>query len=191
MNSLMDIARIDLNSVQKHKNVILEFLNDSDIAIKRKSLDLTYLIVNEGNIKQIMKECLNFLNTSDSDEFKAELNDYYQYGKLVLPDYYNTQMQLSFNQGGDRYYKDVSLNNDALYELISDLYTENFKDYVKVGIENELYTYIEKKNSENLSSENTWLTNKNNEIKNAENDYLCLLKLNLMEKKLTVYKAKS
>lgn len=99
-----------------------------------------------------------------SDEFKAELNDYYQYGKLVLPDYYNAQMQLSFNQGGDRYYKDVSLNNDALYELISDLYTENFKDYVKVGIENELYTYIEKKNSENLSSENTWLTNKNNEI---------------------------
>ena len=39
MNSLMDIARIDLNSVQKHKTVILEFLNDSDIAIKRKSFD--------------------------------------------------------------------------------------------------------------------------------------------------------
>ena len=73
MNSLMDIARIDLNSVQKHKNIILEFLNDSDIAIKRKSLDLTYLIVNEGNIKQIMKECLNFLNTTDSTELMSEV----------------------------------------------------------------------------------------------------------------------
>ena len=73
MNSLMDIAKIDLNSVQKHKKQILDFLNDPDLAIKRKSLDLTYLIVNESNIKQIMKECLNFLSTSDSDEFKEEL----------------------------------------------------------------------------------------------------------------------
>lgn len=73
MDSLQDIARIDLPLVQKHKNIILEFLNDNDIAIKRKSLDLTYMIVNETNIKQIIKESLNFLNTSDNNDFKEEL----------------------------------------------------------------------------------------------------------------------
>ena len=48
-------------------------MNDSDIAIKRKSLDLTYTIVNEGNIQQIIKESLNFLNSSVNNEFKEEL----------------------------------------------------------------------------------------------------------------------
>ena len=44
LNTLNDIAKIDIDTVQKHKNVILEFLKDPDIAIKRRSLDLTYLI---------------------------------------------------------------------------------------------------------------------------------------------------
>ncbi len=73
LDSLQEIAKIDINIVQKHKNTILEFLNDSDIAIKRKSLDLTYTIVNEGNIQQIIKESLNFLNSSVNNEFKEEL----------------------------------------------------------------------------------------------------------------------
>ena len=52
---------------------LLANLNDTDIAIKRKSLDLTYMIVNETNIKQIIKESLNFLNTSTNNDFKEEL----------------------------------------------------------------------------------------------------------------------
>lgn len=75
MDSLQEIAKIDLPLVQKHKTMILEFLNDNDIAIKRKSLDLTYMIVNETNIKQIIKESLNFLNTSDNNDFKEELTE--------------------------------------------------------------------------------------------------------------------
>ncbi len=72
LNTLQDVAKIDLNSVQKHKNTILECLKDTDISIKRRSLDLIYLIINSSNIKQIIKECLNFLLVAEN-EFKYEL----------------------------------------------------------------------------------------------------------------------
>ena len=73
LNTLNDIAKIDIDTVQKHKNVILEFLKDPDIAIKRRSLDLTYLIVNTDNIRQIVTETLDFINSTSNVEFKLEL----------------------------------------------------------------------------------------------------------------------
>ena len=73
LNTLNDIAKIDIDTVQKHKNVILEFLKDPDIAIKRRSLDLTYLIVNSENIRQIVTETLDFINSTTNVEFKLEL----------------------------------------------------------------------------------------------------------------------
>ena len=73
LNTLNDIAKIDIDTVQKHKNVILEFLKDPDIAIKRRSLDLTYLIVNTENIRQIVTETLDFINSTTNVEFKLEL----------------------------------------------------------------------------------------------------------------------
>ena len=73
LNTLNDIAKIDIDTVQKHKNVILEFLKDPDIAIKRRSLDLTYLIVNTENIRQIITETLDFINSTSNVEFKLEL----------------------------------------------------------------------------------------------------------------------
>ena len=74
LNTLSDIAKIDISSVQKHKNVILEFLNDPDVAIKRRSLDLVFLIVNSSNIKQIVTESLNFLSNASNEEFINELS---------------------------------------------------------------------------------------------------------------------
>ena len=73
LNTLNDIAKIDIDTVQKHKNVILDFLKDPDIAIKRRSLDLTYLIVNTENIRQIVTETLDFINSTSNVEFKLEL----------------------------------------------------------------------------------------------------------------------
>ena len=74
LNTLSDIAKIDISSVQKHKNVILEFLNDPDVAIKRRSLDLVFLIVNSSNIKQIVTESLNFLGNASNEEFINEVS---------------------------------------------------------------------------------------------------------------------
>ena len=72
LSTLQTVAKTDLQSVQKHKNTILECMKDADISIKRRALDLVYLIINTSNIKQIIKECLNLLVVSEP-EIKLEL----------------------------------------------------------------------------------------------------------------------
>lgn len=72
LNTLQEVAKTDINSVQKHKAIILECLKDNDVSVKRRALDLTYLIINNSNIKHIVKECLNFLLVAEN-EFKLEL----------------------------------------------------------------------------------------------------------------------
>ena len=72
LNTLLVLAATDINSVQKHKTVILECMKDNDISIKRRALDLVYIIINTSNIKQIIKECLNFLIIAEN-ELKTEL----------------------------------------------------------------------------------------------------------------------
>ena len=47
LNTLTDVERKDLASVQKHRAVILEFLKDSDITLQKRALDLIYLIINK------------------------------------------------------------------------------------------------------------------------------------------------
>ena len=47
-------------------------MKDNDISIKRRALDLVYIIINTNNIKQIIKECLNFLIVAEP-EIKFEL----------------------------------------------------------------------------------------------------------------------
>ena len=51
LNTLKDVARKDLASVQKHRSVILEFLKDNDISLQKRALDLIYLIINKNNLK--------------------------------------------------------------------------------------------------------------------------------------------
>lgn len=67
LDTLRDVAKFDISNVSKHKNTILSCLQDADISIKRRSLDLVYLIVNENNIKDIVKELLNFLVLATDD----------------------------------------------------------------------------------------------------------------------------
>ena len=72
LNTLQEVAKTDINSVQKHKTTILECLKDNDVSVKRRALDLTYVIINTSNIKVIVKELLNFLLVAEN-EFKLEL----------------------------------------------------------------------------------------------------------------------
>ena len=72
LNTLREVIKTDISSVQKHKNIILECLKDNDISICRRALELTFLIINNSNVKQIVKELINFLLIA-ADEFKLEL----------------------------------------------------------------------------------------------------------------------
>lgn len=60
---------MDTNAVQRHRNTILDCLRDGDISIRRRALELSYALVNEGNIRVMIRELLSFLEVADN-EFK-------------------------------------------------------------------------------------------------------------------------
>jgi hypothetical protein len=60
---------IDTNAVQRHRNIILDCLRDSDISIRRRALELSYALINESNVRILIRELLAFLEVADN-EFK-------------------------------------------------------------------------------------------------------------------------
>lgn len=72
LNTLIKVVAIDTQAVQRHRNTIVECVKDSDISIRRRALDLVCALVNEGNIRALTKELLDYLRAADSD-FKPDL----------------------------------------------------------------------------------------------------------------------
>ncbi|OCF74754.1 AP-1 complex subunit gamma-1 [Kwoniella mangroviensis CBS 8886] len=69
LNTLNKVVSIDTNAVQRHRNTILDCLRDGDISIRRRALELSYALVNEGNVRVMIRELLSFLEVADN-EFK-------------------------------------------------------------------------------------------------------------------------
>ena len=63
---------MDTNAVQRHRNIILDCLRDGDISIRRRALELSYALINEQNVRILIRELLAFLEVAD-DEFKLGL----------------------------------------------------------------------------------------------------------------------
>jgi AP-1 complex subunit gamma-1 len=63
------VVTIDTNAVQRHRNIILDCLRDGDISIRRRALELSYALINESNVRILVRELLAFLEVAD-DEFK-------------------------------------------------------------------------------------------------------------------------
>ncbi|EFA84585.1 clathrin-adaptor gamma chain [Heterostelium album PN500] len=72
LNTLSKVVNTDIQAVQRHRNTIVECLKDPDVSIRCRALDLIYSLVNETNIRVLVRELLNFLLISDS-QFKPEL----------------------------------------------------------------------------------------------------------------------
>lgn len=69
LNTLNKVVAIEPNAVQRHRNTILECLRDPDISIRRRALDLSFMLINEGNVRVLIRELLAFLEVADV-EFK-------------------------------------------------------------------------------------------------------------------------
>ncbi|OMJ66712.1 hypothetical protein SteCoe_36355 [Stentor coeruleus] len=67
LNSLLRLVKIDPLAVQRHKTTIMDCLKDPDLAIKKKALDLTSVLINESNVKQIVKELIDHLISSEPE----------------------------------------------------------------------------------------------------------------------------
>ena len=72
LNTLIKVVAIEPNAVQRHRNTILECLRDPDISIRRRALELSFTLINEGNVRILVRELLAFLEVADN-EFKSVL----------------------------------------------------------------------------------------------------------------------
>ncbi|KAL3463849.1 adaptin N terminal region-domain-containing protein [Aspergillus heterothallicus] len=72
LNTLNKVIAIEPNAVQRHRNTILECLRDPDISIRRRALDLSFLLINESNVRVLVRELLAFLEVADN-EFKPAM----------------------------------------------------------------------------------------------------------------------
>lgn len=69
LNTLVKVVAVEPNAVQRHRNTILECLRDPDISIRRRALDLSFTLINAGNVSLLIRELLAFLEVADN-EFK-------------------------------------------------------------------------------------------------------------------------
>lgn len=72
LNTLVKVVAIEPNAVQRHRNTILECLRDPDISIRRRALDLSFTLINESNVRVLIRELLAFLEVADN-EFKPSM----------------------------------------------------------------------------------------------------------------------
>jgi len=72
LNTLHKVVAQDAQAVQRHRNTIVDCLKDSDSSIRQRALELVYALVNEANVKVLVKELLAYLMACDV-EFKDEL----------------------------------------------------------------------------------------------------------------------
>lgn len=72
LNTLIKVVAVEPNAVQRHRNTILDCLRDPDISIRRRALDLSFTLINEGNVRVLIRELLAFLEVADN-EFKPTM----------------------------------------------------------------------------------------------------------------------
>ncbi|XP_057774635.1 AP-1 complex subunit gamma-2-like isoform X3 [Salvia miltiorrhiza] len=72
LNMLMKAISLDSQAVQRHRATIVECVKDPDASIRKRALELVYLLVNESNAKSLTKELVDYLEVSDL-EFKEDL----------------------------------------------------------------------------------------------------------------------
>ncbi|KAL5987594.1 hypothetical protein ACLOJK_035343 [Asimina triloba] len=74
LNMLMKAIAVDSQAVQRHRATILECVKDSDASIRKRALELVFLLVNDSNVKPLTKELIEYLEISDPD-FKGDLTE--------------------------------------------------------------------------------------------------------------------
>ncbi|VAI62577.1 unnamed protein product [Triticum turgidum subsp. durum] len=72
LNILMRAITVDAQAVQRHRVTILECVKDADASIRKRALELVYLLVNDTNVKPLTKELVDYLQVADPD-FKEDL----------------------------------------------------------------------------------------------------------------------
>lgn len=70
LDALLSVINIEPNAVQRHRATVVSCLSDGDISIRRRALELSFAILNDQNIRVLVREILTFLETCQDNELK-------------------------------------------------------------------------------------------------------------------------
>lgn len=70
LNTLLTVVAIEPNAVQRHRSIIVGCLVDGDISIRRRALELSFAILNESNIRILIKEIILYLKDTEDNDLK-------------------------------------------------------------------------------------------------------------------------
>ncbi|ORX98052.1 Adaptor protein complex AP-1 gamma subunit [Basidiobolus meristosporus CBS 931.73] len=72
LNTLNKTAIMDMNAIQRHRETVVKCLRDPDISIRRRALELSFALINDSNVRVMIRELLSFLEVAET-EFKQSL----------------------------------------------------------------------------------------------------------------------
>ncbi|WBW75342.1 AP-1 adaptor complex gamma subunit Apl4 [Schizosaccharomyces osmophilus] len=75
LNMLKRVVNTEENAVQRHRSTILSCLYDVDISIQARALELSTFLVNETNVRFMVRELLTYLDTV-SDDMRSRTAQY-------------------------------------------------------------------------------------------------------------------
>lgn len=70
LDTLLTVVNIEPLAVQRHRTTIVNCLSDGDISIRRRALELSFAILNDQNIRVLVREILQFLETCTDNDLK-------------------------------------------------------------------------------------------------------------------------
>lgn len=70
LDSLLTVMGIEPQAVQRHRATIVACLSDGDVSIRRRALELTFLILTEQNVRVLVRELLAFMERSADADLK-------------------------------------------------------------------------------------------------------------------------
>jgi AP-1 complex subunit gamma-1 len=85
LNILLKVVKVEKSAVQAHKKMILECLNDPDISIRKRSLDLSFAIIDARNIEIIMPDLLTHLDKADLEFASPLVTHIVEYSEKFAP----------------------------------------------------------------------------------------------------------
>lgn len=68
LNALLDVVSVEPQAVQRHRKFISRCIFDSDISIKKRALEMTFAILNQTNMRELIAEILTFLEKAGEND---------------------------------------------------------------------------------------------------------------------------
>lgn len=70
LETLLTVIEYEPLAVQRHRQTVVKCLGDGDVSIRRRALELTFAILNEQNIRVLVRDIMLFLELCTENELK-------------------------------------------------------------------------------------------------------------------------